>query len=378
MSVQKANVHVIIVAAGEGSRFGGSVPKQYQVLQGKPVLRHSMDMFVGQTSRMPRVVIHPSHDEFYKKIAGASVPVHGSETRKGSVYNALKAAVDIQDNDIVLIHDAERPNISAQEIQNLVDAMQGADAATLVVPVSDTLRRDSETVDRSGLWAVQTPQAFRFGVLKKAHETMKGEFTDDTGLVSAMGVQVKMVPGSKANIKLTTPEDMDMLDRLMAAKRESRTGMGFDVHAFSTDKNRKLVLCGIEVEHAFGLEGHSDADVAMHALTDALLGAIGEGDIGLHFPPSNMAFKNMDSRVFLEKACYMMHDKGGEIQNADVTIICEAPKITPYRAVMVEKIAEILNVDAARVNVKATTTEGLGFTGRGEGIAAQAIVTVRI
>ena len=368
--------HVVIVAAGQGERFGGARPKQYRLLNGKPVLRHSIEKFLKNPDLMSlHVVINPTHQGFYDEaVQGLSLPqaIHGADERKNSVYNALKQIPHVSNDDILLVHDAARPFVSG--IDGLLEALGDHDAATLAMPVSDTLRRGDEIIDRDGLWAVQTPQAFRFGVLKKAHETMKGEFTDDTGLVSAMGVPVKMVMGSKANIKITVPEDFAIAEKL-ATGGETRTGMGFDVHAFSKDPGRKLILCGVELDHPFGLEGHSDADVGLHALTDAILGAIGKGDIGQHFPPSNPKFKNMDSRVFLEEACRMVN---GTILNTDITIICENPKIGPYREQMQTKVAEILNIEASRVNIKATTTEGLGFTGRGEGIAAQAIANVRM
>lgn len=368
--------HVVIVAAGQGERFGGDVPKQYRLLNGKPVLRHSINKFLKNPNlKSLHVVINPAHQGLYDDaVKGLSLPkaIHGADQRKNSVYNALKQIPHVSNDDILLVHDAARPFVTA--VDDLLDAMDRHDAATVAIPVSDTLRRGDEIVDRDGLWAVQTPQAFKFGVLKKAHETVKGEFTDDTGLVSAMGVPVKMVMGSKTNIKITVPEDFAIAEKLMAAG-ETRTGMGFDVHAFSKKSGRKLILCGIELDHPFGLEGHSDADVGLHALTDAILGAIGKGDIGQHFPPSNPKFKNMDSRVFLEEACRMVN---GTILNTDITIICENPKIGPHREKMQAKVAEILKIDVSRVNVKATTTEGLGFTGRSEGIAAQAIATVRL
>jgi 2-C-methyl-D-erythritol 4-phosphate cytidylyltransferase / 2-C-methyl-D-erythritol 2,4-cyclodiphosphate synthase len=368
--------HVVIVAAGHGDRFGGDVPKQYKLLNGKPVLRHSIEKFMENPGlKSLHVVINPMHQGFYEKaVEGLDLPasIHGGSKRKTSVYSALKRISYVLDDEILLVHDAARPFVTA--IDALLEAMNGHDAATIAIPVSDTLRRGDEIVDREGLWTVQTPQAFRFGILKKAHETIKGSFTDDTGLVSAMGVPVKMVMGSRSNLKITVPEDFTIAEKL-AAGGDIRTGMGFDVHAFSKEKGRKLILCGVELDHPFGLEGHSDADAALHALTDAILGAIGKGDIGQHFPPSNPKFKNMDSRVFLEEACRMVN---GTVLNADITIICENPKIGPYRAKMQAKVAEILGIDVDRVNVKATTTEGLGFTGRGEGIAAQAIATVRL
>ena len=384
---QTPNFHVIIAAAGGATRFGGAVPKQYALLAGKPVLRHSIDKFMKFPNlKSLHVVISPEHAKSYHDaIKGLDLPdfIEGSDSRNKSIYNTLNNLSHLKHEDIILIHDAARPNISEEAIADLLQAMNNADAATLATPVSDTLRKgsadQSEVIDRAGLWAIQTPQAFHYGVLQKAHDAHKDQnFTDDTGLVSAMGVSVKLVHGSPSNMKLTTQDVFAMLERLMTNSQETRTGSGFDVHAFSKAPGRKLILCGIEVDHPQGLEGHSDADVAMHALTDAILGAIGCGDIGQHFPPSNPQFKNMDSRVFLEEACRMMADKGGAIINADITIICEAPKIGPYRDAMRAKIAEILKIDPTRVNVKATTTEGLGFTGRREGIAAQTVVSVKL
>ena len=384
--------HVIIAAAGSGERFrtpaNGAPPKQYVNISGRSVLRHSIDKFREFSNlKSLHVVIDPTHTQHYMHtIAGLNLPlpVPGGETRNISIFNALSDIPDLKSEDIILIHDAARPNVSPEAIENLLGIMEECDAASLAIAVSDTLRRSEnfeagEIVDRGGLWALQTPQAFRYGVLKKAHEAARDKnFTDDTTLVSTLGVPVKLVQGSKTNIKITTPEDFYILEKLMTEKTETRTGMGFDVHAFSKEKGRKLILCGVEIPYEFGLEGHSDADVGLHALTDAILGATGEGDIGLHFPPSNPEFKNMDSRIFLEKAAAMLTDKNGVILNADITIICENPKISPHRAAMKNKVAEILKLDPSRVNIKGTTTEGLGFTGRGEGIAAQAVVSVRL
>lgn len=374
--------HTLIVAGGTGVRFPGATPKQYLPLAGKPVLRHALENLMkieGMASLV--VVIHPDHAALYDQAAmglGLKAPCMGSDTRKSSVYNGLKSLSYLKNEDIILVHDAARPFVDKTSVAALIEALETHEAATLAVPVSDTLRRENgDQVNREGLWSVQTPQAFRFGVLKKAHETAPpGSYTDDAGLVAATGVNVKLVQGPKNNIKITVPDDLKIAESLLAG--ENRTGIGFDVHAFSDEPGRKLMLCGVHIAGARGLAGHSDADVAMHALTDALLGAIGEGDIGLHFPPSNPKYKDMDSRVFLVAACEMMKDRGGTLQNADITIICEEPKISPYRSTMQAKIAEILKIEASRVNIKGTTTEGLGFTGRGEGIAAQAIVTVKI
>lgn len=380
--------HVLIAAAGQGSRFSGKIPKQYNVLGGKPVLRHVIEKFLPLPGlKSLRVIIDLAHDAHYRQaVAGLDLPppVHGAAERSLSVRNALRAMTGLEPDDIVLVHDAARPLVEPEDITNLIRAMQDSDAASLAVPVSDTLRRSGndnsaeDIVNRDGLWSLQTPQAFRFGVLKTAHETVDGVFTDDTSLVSATGTPVKLVPGSRANIKITLPEDFLMAEKLLAQPWETRTGMGYDVHAFSKDKNRPLMLCGVKVDHPFGLDGHSDADPGLHALTDAILGAIGAGDIGLHFPPDNPEYRNMDSSVFLKAASDAVAKKNGIIANADITLICEAPKIGPYRETMQRRVAEILGIDPGRVNIKATTTEGLGFTGRGEGIAAQAVANIEL
>ncbi|MGQ0527486.1 MAG: bifunctional 2-C-methyl-D-erythritol 4-phosphate cytidylyltransferase/2-C-methyl-D-erythritol 2,4-cyclodiphosphate synthase [Alphaproteobacteria bacterium] len=375
--------HVLIAAAGSGERLPSDLPKQYMVLIGKPLLRHTIEAFLAlEELESLRVIIHPDHIDLYKDaVHGLNLapPLMGAGDRKLSVYSSLSQISNIADESIILIHDAVRPLVERTDIYKLLEAMQTHEAASLAVPVSDTLRKGHEVVDRTGLWAVQTPQAFRFGVLKRAHAAADKNtaYTDDTGLVSALGIPVKLVEGSRRNIKVTYADDLEMAERLMSTTMETRTGMGFDVHAFERDdENRKLMLCGVEVAHDRGLAGHSDADVGLHAITDALLGAVGAGDIGQHFPPSDSAYKNMDSVVFLQKALEIVRSKGGKIRNIDVTLICEAPRIAPYREKMQERIAEILILDSERVNVKATTTEKLGFTGRGEGISAQAVATV--
>jgi 2-C-methyl-D-erythritol 4-phosphate cytidylyltransferase/2-C-methyl-D-erythritol 2,4-cyclodiphosphate synthase len=382
------NFHVVIAAAGQGLRFGSKIPKQYSVLAGKSMLRHAVERFIGLPGLQSiTIIIQPEHTEYYHQaIKGISLapPVMGGAERSISIRNALNALSSLRPDDIVLIHDAARPLIQRHDILNLINALHDHDAATLASPVADTLRRGDdnntahESINRDKLWAIQTPQAFRAKILKKAHESIEGIFTDDTSIVSALGTDVKIVNGSRSNIKITRPDDFEMAEKLLMHSTETRTGMGYDVHAFSKNPNRALMLCGIKIDHPFGLEGHSDADVGLHALTDAILGSIGSGDIGQHFPPSKSEFKDMDSAIFLEKACAMLRAKGGSIINADITLICETPKIGPHRDAMQKRVADILAIDVTRVNIKATTTEGLGFTGRGEGIAAQAIVNIKI
>lgn len=376
---------MLVAAAGSGQRLGGVVPKQYQEIHGKRALRHTLEAILSWPGlKSLRVIIDPSHaDMYHDTVSGLALepPLHGGRERKDSINSALYYISDIGSEEIILVHDAARPCIAWPDVQRLLAAMnEPKTAASLALPVTDTLRRGADVVDRNGLWAVQTPQAFYFGDLKRAHALAKETpYTDDTGLVSAIGVPVHLVEGSKTNIKITTPEDMALAALYLSENTETRSGSGFDVHAFEdAPTNRKLILGGVEFAHERALAGHSDADVALHAITDALLGAIGAGDIGRHFPPSDQTYKDMDSAIFLQKAVEMVTDAGGRIINIDLTIICESPKIGPKAAAMRDRIAEIAALDASRINVKATTTEKLGFTGRGEGIAAQAIANVRM
>ena len=377
------NIHIVIVAAGEGSRFGGTVPKQFRNIAGKPVLRHAIDTFSGLAVTTLVVVCNPDHKDHLGQIGGV-VFADGGHTRRQSVYNGLLALRNPAPDDIVLIHDAARPLLAHEDLAALLDAMQDHDAATLATPVADTLAaEDGRIIDRTGLWAIQTPQAFRYEVIRRAHDNAQDSpATDDTGLVAALGLPVKFVAAKHPNFKITTPKDFILAEKILspASSPDIRTGSGYDVHAFDDDINKggAVRLCGIDIPHERRLAGHSDADVGLHALTDAILGAIGEGDIGLHFPPSDMSFKDMDSAIFLRRAVELMQIKGGSLLNADITLICEAPKVGPHRDQMRARVAEILSISAERVNIKATTTEKLGFTGRCEGIAAQAAVSVLI
>lgn len=374
----------IIVAGGTGTRFNNDKPKQYVTLHDKTILEHTIAVFQS----MPQckdicVVIHPEHERFIKN----KQKIHycfGGQTRQESVYNGLCSLKNMKSNDIILIHDVARPFIKENFIQNLMTCMQDHQAATLALPVTDTLRYENSAaqITRDGLYSIQTPQAFHYGIIKNAHEHAKNthiSYTDDSALASAHGVSVKFIHGSKENFKITYPEDITMAKNMFSNQYHYKThiGNGFDVHAFDTDMNADCVtICGIHVPHTHALKGHSDADVGLHALTDAILGAIGEGDIGLHFPPSDDTFKNMDSAIFLEHAIKLMQQKNGRVINADVTLICERPKISPYRDAMVSRMAKIMGISTSHVNIKATTTEKLGFTGRSEGIAAQACVSI--
>ncbi len=371
-------IAAILVAAGSGSRFGADTPKQFLPLLGKLVIRHAAEALVEYVD-----VLLPVGDAAAIEPALAGIPhlppVAGGATRQASVQAGLEALVH-QTADIVLVHDAARPVIPAGTIPALLAALDHARGAIPAVPVADTLKlvaggRITATVPRDGLFRAQTPQAFRFAALLAAHRRDTGApATDDASLLEAMGESVAIVPGSEDNIKLTYTDDLHRLERAMTAHLIPRVGTGFDVHVLET--GRRLVLCGIEIPHIQGLAGHSDADVGIHALCDAIYGALAEGDIGHHFPPSQAAWKDADSARFLGHAAERIAARRGLLANADITLICERPKIAPHTTAMVARLAAILAVDASRISVKATTTEKLGFTGRGEGIAAQAVATV--
>ena len=379
--MQKSHFHVLIPASGQGMRFGGDKPKQYLPLNDKPVLRHTIEKFLDiRECASVTVIINPDHINLYSEATkGLNIvpPVHGCKTRKESVYKGLQSLENLDPTDKVLIHDAVRPFISHTDIKAVLNALDHHQAAALSYPVQDTLRRGEKVIDRTNMYHISTPQGFHYNIIKRAHENGQNlDVTDDTALVTTLGMNVELITGSKTNIKITTQDDLKMLEKLMISNNEIRTGTGFDVHQFT--ENRPLILCGIEIPHTHGLQGHSDADVAMHAITDALLGTIGEGDIGTHFPPSDPQYKDMDSSIFLEHTHNLIKEKNGIIQNIDLTIICEEPKTTPHAPKMRQNIAKILDIEENRINIKATTTEGLGFTGRKEGIAAQATATIKI
>lgn len=388
---------VLIMAAGQGERLGAGLPKQYLEIGGKTILRRTLEAFLSLPGlKSLRVVIDPAHVRNYEKsVAGLTLgaPVFGGSDRKQSVWNGLESFYNLLSEDLILIHDAARPFVSKCDISNILQyfkdqaSRESLQAATLAVPVSETVRRGcdglaQDILDRAGLWTIQTPQAFRYGTLRRAHETAPpGSYTDDTGLVSAIGIPVRLVPGSRDNIKITTPEDLiwakDYVFMRERAMFETRTASGFDVHAFTKAGEKTAVrLCGIDIAAPFGLEGHSDADAGLHALADALLGTIAAGDIGVHFPPSDSRWRGADSREFIDYVFSLVRGKGGRIIHVDMTIICETPKIGPYRAAMQRAIGNMLNLPPDRVSIKATTTEGLGFLGRQEGLAAQAMVSV--
>lgn len=375
-------IAAILVAAGTGTRFGADMPKQFLLLAGKPVIRHAAEALAAHVPLLQPVGEAGPIGDALDGVAGLLPVVPGGATRQDSVRAGLEALAPFAP-DIVLVHDAARPFIPPETIPALVAALAESPGAIPAAPVADTLKRVvrgviTETVPRAELFRAQTPQAFRFAVLLDAHRSGLVGATDDASLLEAAGLSVEVVPGSDDNIKLTYPDDLVRLERIMGVSRGGagvcRVGTGFDVHVL--EAGRPLFLCGVEVRHDKGLAGHSDADVGIHALCDAIYGALAEGDIGRHFPPSEATWKNADSARFLAHAAERIAARGGRLVNADVTLICERPKITPHAPAMIARLASLLGVGAECISVKATTTERLGFTGRGEGIAAQAVVSV--
>lgn len=374
-------VTALIVAAGSGTRMGGELPKQYRPLAGKPLLRHAVEALIGHPRiGSVRVVIGAGQEELAASaLRGLDVgePILGGAERADSVRAGLAAI----DGRIVLVHDAARPFCPPDVIDRLLDALEKADGAVPVLPVADTLAKgDRElrgTVNRTQLLRVQTPQAFHLDDLLYAYEEGgSGTPTDESTVMQLAGLKVATVAGDESLHKLTTTRDWERAEMMLASTMISRSGTGFDVHAF--EGPGPIVMGGISIDHPQGLSGHSDADVVLHAITDALLGAAAMGDIGQHFPPSDSQWKGAASDLFLRHAADLIRNEGGVIDHVDCTVICEAPKVGPHRAAMQARVAEILGLPSARVSIKATTTEQLGFTGRREGIAAQAIATIRL
>ena len=390
-------IGIVIVAAGRGERAGSpdEGPKQYRPIGGRPVIAHTLDTFLRWQKRGPIVVvIHPDDEELYETAtaglaslaAGDVTLTFGGDTRQRSVYEGLKA-LSATDATHVMIHDAARPFVDHAMLDRIADAFDnGVEAVLPAVSVTDTLKRGGsdglvhETVPRAGLYAAQTPQSFLLSEIRSAHEKAaalrRDDFTDDAAIAEWAGLPVSIVEGSIDNIKLTVKRDMTMADERLsaAALPDVRTGNGYDVHQLVEGDG--VTLCGVFIPHDQKLSGHSDADVALHALTDALLATCGAGDIGDHFPPSDMQWKGAPSKIFLEHAARIVREKGGTIMNADVSLIAEAPKVGPHRDRMRQNMADILGISLDRCSVKATTNETIGFVGRREGIAAIATATV--
>jgi 2-C-methyl-D-erythritol 4-phosphate cytidylyltransferase/2-C-methyl-D-erythritol 2,4-cyclodiphosphate synthase len=378
--------YAVVVAAGRGSRFGGALPKQYLPLGGASVLRHAVAAFAThpRIDGVQVVIRDEDRATFARSMAGLATlpPVAGGAERQDSVRLGLEALLPFEPG-LVLVHDGARPFPGRALIDRVIAALQSAPAAIPALPLGDTIKRVEdgvirETIDRSQLWRAQTPQGFHFPATLAAHRAAVGRvLTDDAAVAEAAGIAPAVVMGEEDNLKVTTAADLAAAERLLLARLgDVRVGHGIDVHAFGPGDH--VMICGVAVAHDKSLIGHSDADVGLHALTDALLGAIGAGDIGLHFPPSDPRWRGAPSDRFLRHAADLILEKGGSIAAVDVTIVCERPKLAPHRAAMVERVAQILAVAPARVSVKATTTDRLGFTGRGEGIAAEAVATVRL
>lgn len=377
----------LVVAGGSGDRFGSDLPKQYCRLGGTVLLRWTLRVFLAHREvDAVRVVIRPQDGALYRAAtAGLALlpPVGGGASRQESVRCGLESLAE-EPPERVLIHDAARPFVGSELITRVLAALDDAPGAVPALPVADTLKRgDADgrrvlaTVERTGLWRAQTPQGFHFAAILAAHrQRIGGGYSDDAAVAEAAGLAVAIVRGDENNIKMTSQQDLQRAERWLAGGAETRTGLGFDVHRFAPGD--QVTLGGIPIPCHARLSGHSDADVALHALSDALFGAIGAGDIGQHFPPGDPRWKDAPSEVFVRRAAELVAATGGRIVNIDLTLICERPKIGPHRAAMIERIAAILGIDAERVGVKATTTETLGFTGREEGIAAQAVATVQI
>lgn len=378
----------LVVGAGRGRRFGGAIPKQYCDLDGEPVLKKTLTQFL----KHPLVdavccVISPDDSDLYDKATvglNLLAPVLGGARRQDSVKNGLEALADrALDVSKVLIHDAARPFVANDTITAVIEALGNNEGVIPALAMTDTVKQTDtagsivRTIPRNGLWRAQTPQGFRFQTILEAHRQMADadELTDDAALLEALGRACKVIEGKAENVKITTQEDLAQKAQPKAQPiEETRMGLGFDVHQLIIGDG--VTICGIKIPHSHSLKGHSDADVGMHALTDAILGAIGQGDIGTHFPPSDPQWKGVASKVFLKKAAELVRDAGARFVNMDVTIICEQPKIGPHRAAMQKYLAEVLEIELNRISIKATTTECLGFTGRSEGIAAQAIAAV--
>jgi 2-C-methyl-D-erythritol 4-phosphate cytidylyltransferase/2-C-methyl-D-erythritol 2,4-cyclodiphosphate synthase len=381
-------VGALVVAAGRGSRMGGGTPKQYLPLGPRPLLRHALARLAAHPRvDVVRTVIHPDDMPLYRDAADGLVladPVHGGATRQESARNGLERLAE-DGVDAVLIHDGARPFVDEALIDRVLDRLETADGALPAIPVSDTLKRVDDdghiqaTVPRHGLWRAQTPQGFRFAAIRDAHAKAAGgpDLTDDAQVAEAAGLTVDVVQGSDDNVKITTQHDRDRALAWLRAQAETRVGQGFDVHAFA-DAPGPVRLCGVDVPHDQGLAGYSDADVGLHVVVDAILGALGAGDIGQHFPPGDPKWEGADSARFVEHVRDLAANRGAAIVNLDVTLICERPKLGAHRDAMGERIAGLLDIGADRVSVKATTTEKLGFTGRREGIAGQCVACLRV
>ncbi len=372
------HIAAIIVAAGRGTRAGGKLPKQWQSLRGRPVLAHTLAALQPHVTTNV-VVVHPDDSALWDQSGLlADIVVQGGATRDASVRAGLEALAN-HAPELVLIHDAARPLVSARIITDVIAALASNPCAAPALPVTDALWTGTAdqvtgTQDRAGLFRAQTPQGFHFAKILQAHRSLPGPFADDVAVARAAGLDVAIVTGAEDNLKITGPDDLARAARLMESTMDIRMGNGYDVHRFGPGDH--VWLCGVKVPHARSLQGHSDADVGMHAITDAIYGALGKGDIGQHFPPSDPQWRGAESQIFLKHAANLAVENGFAISNMDCTLVCEHPKIGPHQSAMKAALAAITDVDEDRISVKATTSERLGFTGREEGIASLATVTL--
>lgn len=368
-------IAALITAAGRGTRAGGD-PKQWRALAGTPVVLHALAAFTAHPRIALTALVVPPDD--LGRVPEGTLAIAGGDSRTASVRAGLEGLAD-QEITHVLIHDGARPCVSRDVIDRVIDALATSDGAAPAMPVTDTLWQVAEDTvrapqSRDGLWRAQTPQGFDFASILAAHRSTTSATTDDVTLARMAGMRITVVHGSEENLKITLPEDFARAERQLERNMDIRTGNGFDVHKFGPGDH--VTLCGVRVPHSHALVGHSDADVGLHVLTDAIYGALGAGDIGTHFPPSDPQWKGRDSSFFLERAMQLSRERGFRVTHLDVTLICEAPKVGLHAAAMRARVAEICALDEERVSVKATTTETLGFTGRREGIAALATATL--
>ena len=370
---------LILVAAGRGERAGGGIPKQYRVVAEKPLLQHTIDAAQSLGLFATTVVVVAAGDSRIGQLVGGFQTVTGGATRTASVRAGLESLRDAG-VDEVYIHDGARPFLTRALVEPLMEALETHDGAVPGLAIVDAIKgEDFASVDRDRLKRVQTPQAFRYPAIMAAFDALPPDASahDDIAVAREAGLTLAFTPGLEANFKVTVPSDFAKAEAMLSGPSMTVSGSGFDVHRLETS-DKPLMICGVEVDSPLALVGHSDADVGLHALTDAILGAVANGDIGDHFPPSDPQWKGASSDRFLAHAVALAGEAGATLVHADITLICERPKVKPYREAMRAKIAEITGLPLARISVKATTTEGLGFTGRREGIAAQAMATVEL
>ena len=371
----------ILVAAGKGARIGGDIPKQYRFIGGKPVLKRTVEATLSHSRIDETIIVVAEGDSYISELVSGLENIRivtGGASRTASVKAGLAALADNPPK-FVLIHDGARPFVTAELIDGVIDALSQAQAAVPALPIPDALKSlDGNSVDREQLRRVQTPQGFHFDQIWSAFQNIESgkSFADDIEVAHAAGFEIAFTQGDINNFKVTYPEDFAKAEAMITTDTYIATGTGFDVHRFT--EGDVMWLCGVPIECGFTLLGHSDADAGLHALTDAILGAIAHGDIGDHFPPSDPKWKGASSDKFLLYAIEKIKERGGSLQHVDITLICEKPKIKPHRDAMREKVAELCGLAISRVSVKATTTEKLGFTGRGEGLAAQASATLKL